>query len=441
MALSTQPYKGARDFYPEDKRLQKYIFGKLRDTVERWGYEEYDAPLIEPTELYLAKTGQEIVNEQTYSFEDRGGRQVAIRPEMTPTVSRMVAARRQELAYPLRWYNIGNRWRYERPQKGRFREFFQLDVDIFGVAGLAAELELIQIADDIMRSLGARRSMFKIRLNSRRFVDYLLRNVMRYDEVQAYSVGKLIDRMHKMPKDDFITQLDALSTPSQRESGVVERLLKILAAKDITELPDDIQSHETTLELQTALSQLRDVGLTHVVFDPTLMRGLDYYTGLVFEVFDTDPDNSRALFGGGRYDGLVGLFGVEPVPTVGFAMGDVTMLEFLKGHKLLPELHAETRVYVALVGDVLHDARTVLRDLRREGVNMAVDITGRSVDKQFKTADKKGIPYVLVIGKQELEDERFTLKDLRTGKEEQHGIERIASIVEDRRHSDDDLDV
>src|SRR3954471_4426464 len=149
MALSTQPYKGARDFYPEDKRLQKYMFSRLRQVAERFGYEEYDAPVLEPLEIYKAKTGDEIVNEQTYAFEDRGGRKVAIRPEMTPTVSRMVAGRRQELGYPLRWYSIPNLWRYERPQKGRLREHWQLNVDIFGVEEPYAELEIIMLADDI----------------------------------------------------------------------------------------------------------------------------------------------------------------------------------------------------------------------------------------------------------------------------------------------------
>src|SRR5581483_5134221 len=151
MSLSTQPYKGARDFYPEQKRLQKYMFNTWRQVVESFGYEEYDAPIIEPLDIYLAKTGEEIVNEQTYAFTDRGGRKVALRPEMTPTVSRMVAAKRQELAYPLRLFNIGGRWRYERPQRGRYREFYQLDVDLFGVTGLEAELEIIQVADAVLK--------------------------------------------------------------------------------------------------------------------------------------------------------------------------------------------------------------------------------------------------------------------------------------------------
>src|SRR5476651_1275980 len=172
MALSTKPYKGARDFYPADKRLQKYMFGVWRSVCERFGYEEYDAPILEPLEIYLAKTGEEIVKEQTYVFEDRGGRKVVIRPEMTPTVSRMVAGKRQQLAYPLRWYSIPNLWRYERPQRGRLREHWQLNVDIFGVAGVGAELELITLVDAMFKDFGARPEMYEIRLNHRGLVDY-----------------------------------------------------------------------------------------------------------------------------------------------------------------------------------------------------------------------------------------------------------------------------
>jgi histidyl-tRNA synthetase len=178
MALSTQPYKGARDFYPEDKRLQKYMFGIMRKVVESFGYEEYDAPILEPLDVYLAKTGEEIVNEQTYAFTDRGGRQVAIRPEMTPTVSRMVAARRQELAYPLRWYSIPNLWRYERPQRGRLREHWQLNVDVFGIEGVQAEQEIIMLVDAMFKAFGATRDMYAIKLNSRKLTDYVLKDYL-----------------------------------------------------------------------------------------------------------------------------------------------------------------------------------------------------------------------------------------------------------------------
>jgi histidyl-tRNA synthetase len=437
MALSIQPYKGARDFYPEDKRLQKYIFGKIREVVERFGYEEYDAPILEPLDLYLAKTGEEIVNEQTYMFEDRGGRKVVIRPEMTPTVSRMVAARRQELAYPLRWYSIPNLWRYERPQKGRLREHWQLNVDIFGVADVAAEHEIILVADQIFKAFGAKPSMYVIKLNSRKFMDYVLAEYIDFDDVQRASVAKLIDRMHKMSAEDFVTQLDALCTPSQREAGVVERLLAVLQAKQPSQLPEALQTNEHIVGLQKVLQQLSDAGVANVEFDVTIMRGFDYYTDLVFEINDTDPENNRAMLGGGRYDGLVGLFGVEPVPTVGFGFGDVTLAEFLKGHDLLPSLKSETQLYVVLIGDLAIQAQPILQELRQEGVNVAVDLSGRSADKQFKSADKRGIPYVLVIGQQELDSQQFKLKNLQTGKEEVHSVARIATIVQDRRNEED----
>ena len=436
MSLSTQPYKGARDFYPEDKRLQKYMFSKIREVVERFGYEEYDAPILEPLDLYLAKTGEEIVNEQTYVFEDRGGRKVVIRPEMTPTVSRMVAARRQELAYPLRWYSIPNLWRYERPQKGRLREHWQLNVDIFGVAGMAAEHEIILVADQIFKAFGAKPSMYAIKLNSRKFMDYVLTEYIDFDEVQHASVAKLIDRMHKMSAEDFVTQLDALCTPSQREAGAAERLLAVLQARQLSELPEALQANEHVVELQKVLQQLSDAGVANAEFDVTIMRGFDYYTDLVFEINDTDPENNRAMLGGGRYDGLVGVFGVEPVPTVGFGFGDVTLAEFLKGHDLLPSLKSATQLYVVLIGDVAAQAQPVLQELRREGVNVAVDLSDRSADKQFKSADKQGIPYVLVIGQQELDSQQFTLKNLQTGKEETHSVARIATIVQDRRNEE-----
>ena len=209
MALSTQPYKGARDFYPEDKRLQKYMFGKWRTVAERFGYEEYDAPVLEPLEIYLAKTGDEIVNEQTYVFEDRGGRKVVIRPEMTPTVSRMVAAKRQELAYPLRWYSIPNLWRYERPQRGSVSTGNSTSIS-FGVATIAAEQEIITLVDETFKVLVPPKEMYGIHLNHRQLVDYLLRDYLGLDETVTHGVGKLIDRMAKLERADFIAQADEL---------------------------------------------------------------------------------------------------------------------------------------------------------------------------------------------------------------------------------------
>lgn len=431
MALSTQPYKGARDFYPEDKRLQKYMFGKLRGVAESFGYEEYDAPILEPLDIYLAKSGEEIVNEQTYVFEDRGGRKVVIRPEMTPTVSRMVAAKRQELAYPLRWYSIPNLWRYERPQRGRLREHWQLNVDIFGVAGTQAEYEIITLVDAMFKSFGATHDMYEIRLNSRKLVDYALKDYLGLTDKESHDASKLIDRMNKMERSDFIAKLDAALAPGKHESGTVEKLLALLDGKSIKDLPEELTAHESVTELKQMLEQLSAASIKNAVFDIALMRGFDYYTDIVFEVFDKHPDNNRAMLGGGRYDGLVGLFGVQPVPTVGFGWGDVTLANFLELHDLLPKLPSETDLYAVLVGDVA--AQPVIRRLRAVGLNVAVDISGRKIGDQFKTASKKGIEHAIIIGEDELQKQEFKLKNLVSGEEQTADVATIVNILQGQR--------
>jgi histidyl-tRNA synthetase len=436
MALPTQPYKGARDFYPEDKRVQKYIFSKLREVSERFGYEEYDAPILEPLDLYLAKTGEEIVNEQTYTFEDRGGRKVALRPEMTPTVSRMVAARRQELAYPLRWYSIPNLWRYERPQRGRLREHWQLNVDVFGLPGMEAEYEIVTLADDIFKAFGAKRSMYTIKLNSRQLVDYLLKDYLGLEPVTADTLTKLIDRMHKLERSEFVAKADAICSPSEREAGVVEKLLDVLSVKSLDGLPAEAQTQASVDKLKKMLGMLEKAGITNAAFDVTLMRGFDYYTDVVFEVFDNNPDNNRSMMGGGRYDGLVGLFGVEPVPTVGFGLGDVTLQNFLEGHNLLPKVESETDVYVALIGDTYQNAQKAIADLRGMGLDVALGAPGKKLGDHFKVAEKKGIYYALIIGENELAEEQYTLKNLQTGEEEKHSLERIVTTLKDYRNKE-----
>lgn len=433
MSLSTQPYKGARDFYPEDKRLQEYIFGVWRKVAHSYGYEEYDAPILEPLELYTAKTGEEIVHEQTYAFTDRGGREIAIRPEMTPSVSRMVAAQRQELAYPLRWFSIPNLWRYEQPQRGRLREHWQLNVDIFGEAGLAAEHEMIQMANDILKAFKAKPAMYQIRLNSRRLMDYLLLERLGLSHVQAQTLSKLIDRMHKLDPAMFRAAVEALCTPSQREAGVPARVFELLAVKDLGDLKPEALSHEAAQELQLLMELLRASGIDNAVFDVTLMRGFDYYDNIVFEVFDTHPDNNRSMFGGGRYNGLVGLFGVDSLPTVGFGMGDVTFTNFLVAHRLLPTVGTKTDMTIIPIGDVYLAASKLAARFRKMGVNVSLDATDRKIDKKLKSLTKQQVRYALFVGADELKEERYPLKDLVTGKEEKHSLERTVTLVKDYR--------
>ena len=433
MNTHTQAYKGTRDFYPEDKRLQKWMFSKIRESVEKFGYEEYDAPVLESTEIYKIKGSSEIVNEQSYSFIDRGGRNVTLRTEMTPSVSRMVAARRQHLTYPLRWYSIPNLWRYERPQRGRLREFWQLNVDLFGVLGVDAELEIIQIADAVLQGFAAKRSMYEIRINSRKFMDTLLLDYLKLGLVESDTIRRLIDKKSKMSNDEFSAKVEAVMTPTQRELGSLNKLTDVLNIKKPEDLPSDLKNNDSLSTVFDLIEKLKNIGITNVTFDTTLVRGFDYYTDVVFEIFDTNPNNNRAMYGGGRYDGLVELFGVEKVPTVGFGMGDVTLENFLRDNNLIPLISTETELCVILANDVTYDMLakqlTVLRD---EGVRVAVDISGKKIGKQIENATKRMIPYGLIIGSKELAENHYALKDLRDGSENIHSLERIISIVKAR---------
>ena len=422
-SLSSQPYKGTRDYYPEQKRLQNYIFNTWRTVVERFGYEEYGAPILEPLEIYAAKSGQELVNDQTYVFTDRGDRTVAIRPEMTPTISRMVAARRQELAYPARLYSIANFMRYERPQRGREREFWQLNVDIFGVDAIAADVEIISIADAILKEFGAKAGDYTIRVNNRKLIHFMMAQYLGLDLVQAGQMTKLFDRRGKITEQDFEEQATIIFGDNAAEQ--IPKIKQIIEAKTLTELPEDLQKSNAIEEIKDVFKGLAAAGVTSAVFDATLMRGLDYYTGTVFEVFDTHPDNNRSLFGGGRYDGLVGLFGAEPLSAVGMAPGNTMIENFLTVHGLVPEDRSLTDIYVVVIGNALEGALEVAAQLRNAGINTEIDNTERKLDKQIKTALKKKIPYIVFVGESEIKEGEYTLKNLAEETEEKLIVQEI----------------
>jgi histidyl-tRNA synthetase len=409
--LSSQPYKGTRDFYPDDKRIQNYIFSVWREVVEQYGYQEYSAPLIEPLEVYLAKSGQELANEQTYSFIDRGDRTVAIRPEMTPSISRMVAAKRQELGYPARLYSIANFMRYERPQRGREREFWQLNADIFGVDNVDADAEVIELAHEIMNKFGASEEMYVIRVNSRSLIEHMMGPYLGLDEIGAQLMIKLFDRKDKITDQDFTNQAREIFGASASEEGL-KKITDIIEARQSSELPKQMHELQAVKDLDRIFLNLKDAGVNNARFDITLMRGLDYYTGMVFEVFDLHPDNSRAMFGGGRYDGLVGLFGAEPIPTVGFAPGLTTTEIFLRSHNLLPTLGSHTDLNIVVVDiEAQSAALNLARKLRKKGLNVEVDITGRKIERQIKSAIKKSIPYNLFFGQDEMMSHEYTIKN------------------------------
>lgn len=391
--LSTDPYKGVRDFYPADFARQEALFARIRETLALWGYEEYNASPLERAELYEAKTSEEIVNEQTYSFTDRGARSVTLRPEMTPTLARMIAAKRRELAFPLRWFSIGNRFRYERPQKGRLREFYQADIDLVGLPEGEADIEILRLASAILKAFGAEEKDFIIRVNSRALLNSASEAAGLTPEA-ARTYIRLLDKKSKMRPEEFKIASEAISK------------------KDPLSLVD-----KKNVEALVATLKARGVG--NVVFDPSITRGFDYYTGTIFEVYDTDPANPRALFGGGRYDGLVALFGGEAIPAVGFALGDVTLADFLTTHSLVPDMCANSpQLYLGtpLANDI-PAAQAFADMLRAEGSRVFVNLTSRTLGDQVKDAVKRGIPLFAAYGVNERSSGTVRMKVLATSEE------------------------
>lgn len=422
--LSTDSYKGVRDFYPEDMAVQNYIFDKMKQTAESFGYSEYSASILEPAELYKEKSGQEIVNEQTYSFKDRGDRDVTLRPEMTPTVARMVAARRRELSFPLRWYSIPNLFRYEQPQRGRLREHWQLNVDIFGVENNEAEKEILVLAHRLMKNLGAQDTDFEIRINDRRIMNALYEKFSLTPE-DAQKVSKTIDKKNKTTIEIFKTGLMSIFNHDQK----VDDFVRVIESNKelIKTLGED---NPLILSLVALIDGLDMLGIKNVVFDPSLVRGLDYYTGIVFEIFDTNPENRRSLFGGGRYDDLLTLFGDDKVPAVGFGAGDVTVRDFLETHKLLPTPVSKTQLYVGVLDNAFDVAQQFADTLRNVGVNVAIDYSSKAVGDQLKKALRDSVPLFVIIGSQEVSQKKIKIKNLTTREESEFILDDTKAIMD-----------
>lgn len=420
--LSTEPYKGVRDFYPADQAVQDYIFGKMRKTVESFGYVEYGASLLEPTELYEAKSGEELINEQTYSFKDRGDRNVTLRPEMTPTVARMIAGKRRELGFPLRWYSIPNAFRYERPQRGRVREHWQLNADLFGAEGVEADAEIISLASQILKDMGAKESDFEIRINFAGMLTKYLKDKFDLEDEKSDALVKVIDRYGKISDEDFEKRANDIIGDLPTQAGKTQELLDILKNKDVS----GFDKYEEIKYLE----KLKDKLDIEATIDPFLTRGFDYYTGMVFEVYDTNLENNRSVFGGGRYDNLLEIFDAEKVPAVGFGMGDVPVKNFLEVRDLIPEYVSTTDLMLCTLAEENKKyAQSLANRLREQGLNIAVDLSNKKVGDQIKLADKQSIPFVICIGEEEEKSGKFKLKELKTGNEEEVSEEDIKNII------------
>jgi histidyl-tRNA synthetase len=402
-----QSVKGTREFYPEDMALRNFINDKIRQASQAYGYQEWDGPFIETIDLYAAKSGDELVKKQSFVFSDRGGDLVTLRPELTPSLARMIAKKQGELTFPVRWWSFGPFWRYEQPQRGRTREFFQWNIDMLGVDSPEADAELIAVAVTFFKLVGLSPNQVQIRVNDRRLMNSQF-DALGIPSEKRSEMSGLIDRRTKMKSDAWDVNAYDLGLTEKQLGG----LKRILEDKNLYK-----QSNELA-RLFAAIDAL-DVS-QYVAFDPNIMRGLLYYTGTVFEAFDLTGTLPRAIFGGGRYDNLLADVGGEPLPAVGFAMGDVVIGLILREADLIPDFKLSPAQVLVTIFDesFILESFELASALRRDGLNVTTYPEPAKLPRQFKYADKMGMRIVLVVGPDESAAGKVTVKNLKDGSQE-----------------------
>ena len=414
-AFTIQRIPGTRDFYPDDMRLRNWLFGTMRSVAERYGYEEYDGPLLEPYDLFAAKSGDQLVADEMYTLTDRGGRRLGIRPEMTPTLARMVAQRQMALPKPIKWFSIPACWRYERPQKGRVREHWQWNVDVLGVPGVEAEAEIIAVFVSFLREVGLTEREFCVRVGHREWLAAALGRLGVPSE-RHLAVLRAIDRREKVPSDVFEQQLAEAGLDKRQVTGLID----LLDAADYGDSPP-------IRELMRLLD-LYGLG-AYCVFDPTIVRGLAYYTSTVYEIWDARRE-LRAIAGGGRYDDLTVALGGQRLPGAGMAMGDVVVSLLLEREGKLPATTRQLDVFVACYSaEETGDAIRVAQRLRESGLRVERSLTATSLSNQLRQAEVAGARFAVILAPDELSRNQVVLRDLGTGQQSVIAIGQIDVAV------------
>jgi histidyl-tRNA synthetase len=415
-----RPVKGTRDFYPEQMAFRVWLYEKIKDVSQRFGYQEYEAPILETLDLYAAKSGEELVKEQSYVFTDRGGDQITLRPELTPSLARMVAQKQRALPRPIRWWSFGPFWRYERPQKGRTREFFQWNIDLIGVNSPYADAELVTILAEFFRQVGLSSSQVIIKVNDRGLMEAQIKQLgVEADRIEG--VYRLIDKIEKLSREDWAAYgRDSIGLSTAQ----IDRLRGVLGDRELW---------KQSPELTTFFDAIRESGVSDFVeFDPSIIRGLAYYTGAVFEAWDRSGEG-RSINGGGRYDNLLADVGGEPVGAVGFALGDVMIGILLEQYGLKPALRpSPTRVLVTVFqSDLMPISARLASSLRAAGINTELYPEAAKLDRQLKYANALGIPFVVIVGPDEAQAGKATVKNLATSEQQQLAQTSVAEVVRD----------
>ena len=434
--FSTQPLRGMEDYYPPDLRETNWIIDTIRDVADLYSFEEFESPKLEPIEIFAAKSSDELVNEQSFIVEKKEGEKLILIPELTPSLARMITAKHQELKKPIRWISVPTCYRYERPQKGRRREFKQINMDILGEDSLYADLEIFNIIVDIFSEFGANSEQFQIYFNNRRFIDAVCELILQVPKEKIPLVYKILDKADKMEEsecekyllDNFQDEIIIQGIFKLKEATSLEDLL--IKFEDISQ---EFYNSKGYKELITFIQLLEDEEISeYCTFSPGVVRGLDYYTGIVYEVFDTGKENIRSIFGGGRYDDLLSLFSDEKITGTGFGMGVLMFSLFLKTYNLIPpeirEKDYTDTIFIASINDnVSRYALKLAKLIRAEEFPCIIDYRFSNLKSQLSKANELGVLIALIIGPKEMEQNEVTVKNMKT--EEQLTI-KVSSLID-----------
>jgi len=428
--ISNRPQKGMADWFPEEYTIRKYIFDTWRRVCKSFGYEEYLAPLLEDANIYRAKSGDDVGGTELTIITDRAGRELAIRPEMTPSVTRMISQIYTSSPKPIRYFSIANFFRNQKPQRGRNREFWQLNYDIFGTNDVEADIEVIQIGIEIMLAFNPPKGAFIASINNRKMVDYILEEEVKVREDQKVEVVRMLDKWKKLKRKDFLEMLGDFGLGNSQTATLV-KFMECENKENLLKQFPGVLKNEGYIELKKTITTLEDLGYEKwIEFKPDIVRGLDYYTGMVFEVFDTNPKNERSLFGGGRYDGLAGIFGSETFPAVGCAPGDETTKLFLEGWDLIEMIRKEVKeptYYLPILSeDLRSDTYKLAIQLRRKGLSIINGLEMQTVGRALRYANQRSFDKVLLYGTNEKAEGTITVKDLSSGEQESLKVEDIS---------------
>ncbi len=424
---NNNPPKGTRDFYPENMAVREYIFKSWEKSCRRYGFEPYDGPMFEHLEVYTQKSGEEI-EKQLYTFEDKSGRRLALRPELTPSLARMVASKGPELKMPLRWFSIPPLFRYERMQRGRLRQFYQLNMDILGVEDVNADAELIAAVVGMMSDLSLNAEDFSVHISSRTLLEEVFTHIgVPTDSLKALYAA--LDKRNKVGADEFMQNVNGVVG----DPAISEKVLAVLRAKSLEEITRTYGELPSVKDLVRMFMLLETYGLSeYVEFDIGIVRGLAYYTGIVFEVLDRKGE-LRAIAGGGRYDKLVELYGGRKTPAVGFAAGDVVLAELLKGKGINIEMPPRAEVFVVTFDrDTPQTPIRAAQRLREAGVSCEFSLNAGAVGKQMKLANAARSVLVLFVGGEEEKNGNAKLKDMRSGEESLISLGEMVQEIKNR---------